>query len=336
MKIGKFLTFLVACMVLLSCTSCYVKYSTYKLFSEVREDAYLERDDIDPNDKGIYMKTVAGFLTALDDRDKDGIEDLCCEELLEMDGTSDLLETMIDGFRGDIEDTTPLATDLSSREFAQWSADEPVAFYNSDFIVYTDEETYWMSLSLYSVCDNEPDGDDLVGINMIRIMTLDRRFEMQLEANETDGEDHYLVSYSFRDGTTDQMEQIGSCGILVSYGDGSDYIAVNTAKGSSFNVFMLTGTDDEISEREISRIDFSDEQEAYDTIMSYEPYAMGESSSVSNVISHTWLYNIDGSDDKLLVHFGGSDEDDVRITYVRRLDITRLVTDQREDIIYDD
>ena len=330
------ITAAVLLMLMPGMTACSgFEFSTFKYYSEVRKDAYSDRGDIDPEDHGIYIKTVAGFLNCLDDRDEDGIEDFCCERLLDMEGTDELIDALVDGFEGDIIDTSPLATDLAARKYGQWSADEPVAFYDSDLIVYTDEQTYWMSISLYSVCDNTPDGDEFVGINRIRMMTLDRRYGMEILDPEEDGE-IVIDRYSFRDGTIGEMLLDESCGILVSYGDSSDYIAVNTAKGSSFNVFMLTGSDDGIRRSVIDRIDFTDEEEAYETITSYEPYAMGEPSSVSNVISHYWLYSIEGSDEKLLVHFSGSDEDDIRISYVRILDITKLVTEQREQIVYDD
>ncbi len=335
-KIAKLASLCIVFTMLVNLSACsFSKFDTFRLYSEVKKEAYSGKKDIKPKEKGVYMKTVAGFLNCLDERDQKGVEGFCSKKLLSMDGSREKIEGLVDSFEGDIIDTTPLATDISARKFEQWSKTEPVVYFDDDFIIYTDEETYWVSFSFYSICKSEPDGDDLVGINRLRVLTLDRRFEMQRDAEDL-GEDHFIDKYSFRDGTTAEMELQGNCGILISLGDSSDYIAVNTAKGSSYNVFMLTGCEDEISEKELKAIDYTDEEETYETFMSYEPYAKGEESSTPNIISHTWLYSIKGSDDKLYVHFLGNEEEGVRVTYVRRMDITKLLTKQNAKILYDD
>ena len=141
--------------------------------------------------------------------------------------------------------------------------------------------------------------------------------------------------YFFTDGTTEELEVAGSCGMLGSMGDGSGYTAINTAKGSSYSIFKLTGTKDEISEQEIRGIDFTNEREAYDSVTAYEPYAEGERSSNTKIISQTCFYNIKGSSNKLYVHFSGDKDGRPYISYAMVIDITKLLTEQKPEVIYD-
>ena len=337
MRKYKFLSVFLVLALMVNLTSCAeFKYDTFKCYSEILEDAYKDKDDIDPEDKGVYMKTVAGFLKCLDDRDEDGMEGFLCDRLESMDDTSDKIKALSDGFEGDIKDTTGIATDLSARKFGQWSKTESVTFYDDEFILFTTEQTYWVSISMYSVCGDRSDGDDFVGITNIRIMTLDMRYGMERETDQTDDEENYTDRYTFIDGSSAENEITDSCGILAVYGDSSDYIAVNTAKGTFYEVFKLTGSEDEIDEDILEDIGSETEEELYETFMEYEPYAVGEPSSVSNIISHKWIYSIEGSSDKLLVDFFGDETDGVKITYIRRMDISEPIDDRNSTMIYDD
>ena len=238
-------------LVLCLLTSCKgeSKYQTFRLYSEIKDEAYTDKSDIHYKERtrGNYMRTCAGFLKALNDRDVDSMKKFCADELLAMEGTDGLLAEIVNGFEGDITDTSPLTTDFAATKYSQWSKTDPVDYYDDDFIVFTTEQTYWVSLSMYAVCGEE----SLIGINRLRILTIDKRFDMEVGA-ETEREEGLSVTpYTFADGTTAELVHKDNCGILVCFGDSDGYIAVNIAKGSTYNIYKMTGEEDEVSRDEI-------------------------------------------------------------------------------------
>lgn len=284
-------------------TSCFKpsKFDTNKFYSEIKDDAITDKDDIEYRDKGVFMKTCAGFINALDDRDAKDIEKLCSDKLLSMDGTEDMIEEMIDGFEGDVIDTSVLPTDLSANTYSQWSKTDPIDYFDADFYIYTDEQTYWVTLSLYSIIGD----DDLIGLNRIRIMTIDKYFNMSIEVPEglEEGEDVDL--YLFEDGTSAELVYEDSCGMLVCYGDSSDFIAVGIGVGTAYDTFRLTGGGDEIDRDDIDDVDWKDEEEALEFLEDYEPYAVGRDSAVEGYYSQARFYYIEGEDEMLYVNING-------------------------------
>ena len=64
-------------LVLCLLTSCKgeSKYRTFRLYSEIKDEAYTDKSDIHYKERtrGNYMRTCAGFLKALNDRDVDSM-----------------------------------------------------------------------------------------------------------------------------------------------------------------------------------------------------------------------------------------------------------------------
>ena len=81
---------------------------------------------------------MAGTLKYIDDGDKAGLKKMLCNGLLDMDDTDVGIDALLDGFKGDITDTTYISGDLEAKKTAQWSKTEAVACYESEFYVYTD------------------------------------------------------------------------------------------------------------------------------------------------------------------------------------------------------
>ena len=314
-------------------TSCKAgsKYQTFRLYSEIKDEAYTGKDDIYYKDRtrGNYMRTCAGFLRALDGRDVNGIRKLCADELLAMEGTDELLERIVNGFEGSVTDTSPLTTDFAATRYSQWSKTDPVDYYDDDFIVFTTEQTYWVSLSMYAVCSDE----SLTGINRLRILTLDKRFDMEVGAEYETADGLSVTPYTFADGTTVELVHRDNCGILCCFGDSSGYIAVNIARGSTYNIYKLTGEEDPIVRDKINEIDFSDEEGAYEILSDYEPYAAGEGSSVPNYYSQARFYMIEGSRQMLFVNVAGEGIPE-KIIYASIFDPTKLITEQKPEVLH--
>ena len=173
------------CMVLFFCTACaysdYVPASESQPYSKV-ENAYADKMEIDHNDSNIYKRTVVGTLKYIDDGNKAGLKKMLCKGLLDMKDTDAEIDALLDGFKGDIKDTTYISGDLGARTTAQWSKTEAVACYESDFYVYTDKETYYVKLDMCSVNDRESDGKDSVGVTRLQVMTLDKKYGMKVES----------------------------------------------------------------------------------------------------------------------------------------------------------
>ena len=333
-SICKMMTLSSLCLLVLCLlTSCNGKssYQTFRLYSEIKDDAYKDKADIHYKERarGNYMRTCAGFLRALNDRDVNSMKKFCADELLAMEGTDDLLNRIVNGFEGDITDTSPLATDFSATKYSQWSKTDPVDYYDDDFIVFTTEQTYWVSLSMYAVCGEEA----LIGINRLRILTIDKRFDMEVGA-EAEREDGLSVTpYTFADGTAAELVHKGNCGILVSFGDSGGYTAVNIAKGNTYKVYKLTGEEEAVRRDEIDEIDFYDETGAYEILSKYEPYAVGEGSSVPNYYSQARFYMIEGSEKMLFVNVTGDGVPE-KIIYASIFDPTILINDQKPEVLH--
>lgn len=320
-------------LVLCLLTSCKgeSKYQTFRLYSEIKDEAYTDKSDIHYKERtrGNYMRTCAGFLKALNDRDVNSMKKFCADELLAMEGTDGLLAEIVNGFEGDITDTSPLTTDFAATKYSQWSKTDPVDYYDDDFIVFTTDQTYWISLSMYAVCGEE----SLIGINRLRILTIDKRFDMEVGV-ETEREDGLSVTpYNFADGMTAELVHKDNCGILVCFGDSDGYIAVNIAKGSTYNIYKLTGEEDAVSRDEIDEIDFTDEEGVYEILSEYEPYAVGEGSAVPNYYSQARFYVIEGSEKMLFVNVTGEGVPE-KIIYASIFDPTILINEQKPEVLH--
>jgi hypothetical protein len=246
-----------------------------------------------------------------------------------MDGTEDMIEEMIDGFEGDVIDTSVLPTDLSANTYSQWSKTDPIDYFDADFFIYTDEQAYWVTLSLYSIIGD----DDLIGLNRIRILTIDKRFNMEVTVPEGLEEGEGVNLYLFEDGTTAELVYEDSCGMLVCYGDSSDFIAVNIGAGTAYEVFRLTGGGDEIDRDDIDDVDWKDEEEALEFLEDYEPYAVGRDSAVEGYYSQARFYLIDGADEMLYVNINGDGVPE-KVIFAEIFDPTEVFSKDKAEVLH--
>lgn len=315
---------------LTSCSLIFNKFEYNQFYSDIKDEAITDKDDINRRDSGIFMKTCAGFVNALDDRDAEAIEKLCCDQLLDMDSTEDLIDAMLDGFEGDVTDTSLLATDLSSNTFSQWSKTDPIDYYENDFFIFTTEQTYWVSISMYSIVGD----DDLIGINCIKILTADKRFNMSVEADPGIPDGDSIARYRFADGTACDLVYYDTCGMLVCYGDSDGYIVVNYGAGTVYDAFKLTGGGDEIDRDDLDDLDWTDEEGVYEFLSEYEPYAIGGDSSVPNYYKQVRFYLIEDSDKILYASVVGDDGVPAKVTFAEIFDPTVMFTDQKVEVLH--
>ena len=317
--------------------SLFSREPQYKKYSEIIDEAYSDKSEIEPavtGSHGVYQKTVAGILKALDNRDAEGIRRLCCNYLLGMDGTDAAITELVNGFRGHIIDTTYIDSDFSARENALFS-DHPQAYYQSRFCVFTDEQAYCVLLGMFSVNEAIEDGDDFVGVTCIRFLSLDREFNLRRLADvlEDDMGQYYLDHYTFADGNTMDVVQRRGCYLSVSYGDSTGYTVSTFDKSTGYDIYKLTGSTDSISRSELDAIDYTDADSAYKAIMSHEPYAGGAISYVSKSVIE-YFFNLADSDKKVYIYISGSPvKNNLEITKVRIVDGSLIMT-KEDEIIY--
>ena len=319
--------------------SLFSREPQYKKYSEIIDEAYSDKSEIEPvvtGSHGVYQKTVAGILTALDNRDVEGIRRLCCNYLLGMDGTDAAITELVNGFRGHIIDTTYIDSDFYARESALFS-DHPQAYYQSRFCVFTDEQAYCVLLGRFSVNEAIEDGDDFVGVTCIRFLSLDREFNLRRLADvlEDDMGQYYLDHYTFADGNTMDVVQRRGCYLSVSYGDSTGYTTSGwEINRTGFRIFQLTGTTDSISRNELEAIDYTDADSAYEAIMSHEPYAVGEISIVSKSPTE-YYFNLADSDEKIYFHVLGNPADNDLEIYTVRIVADTMIMAKDDEFIYE-
>ena len=331
---------LAICIGLFQLTGCFlsdiVPETRSQPYSMIKKP-YTNKTEIDHKSENVYKRTVAGTLKYIGDGDKAGLKKMLCKGLLDMDDTDAEIDALLDGFKGDITDTTYISGDLGARKTALWSKTEAVECYESEFYVYTDKETYYVNLEMCSVNDRESDGKDSVGVTRLHVTTLDKRYGMELESGfEEGGSTEYTDEYTFGDGITREVNTkivgVSQCSILSEYGNSDGYQVLNTSKDWSDNdVWKLTGTSDSISLEDLKRIDYTDEEAVRRVFNSMEQYA------TSKADTHCRLYNLSGSDKKVHVYSDNySDGDDsYRVKFVQIINISELYEKQNREYVYD-
>ncbi len=313
---------LTLCILVFMCTGCSVSdivpEPESQTYSKI-EKPYTDKAEIDHHQENIYKRTVAGTLRYIDNGDKAGLKKMLCKGLNDMKDTDVEIDALLDGFKGDIKDTTYISGDLGARTYAQWSKDEPVACYESEFYVYTDKETYFVELDMCAVNDKDVDGKDSVGVTKLYVMTLDKKYDADATPNDASKDV--------------ETKTVGTsqCSILSEYGDSEGYQVLNTSTEWSDNdVWKLTGTKDSISSEDLKKIDYSDENAVRKVFNGMEPYAITESDS------HCRLYNLSGSDKKVHVYSDNYYEGDenYKVKFVQIIDISELYGKQDREYIY--
>ncbi len=97
------------------CTGCSVSdivpEPESQTYSKI-EKPYTDKAEIDHHQENIYKRTVAGTLRYIDNGDKAGLKKMLCKGLNDMKDTDVEIDALLDGFKGDITDTTYISGDL--------------------------------------------------------------------------------------------------------------------------------------------------------------------------------------------------------------------------------
>ena len=312
-------------------TSCnFLKKASLSQKCEVYSDiemAYTDKSEMSV-DINVFKRTVAGFLNYLDAGDKEGLKKLLSDTLLSRDGVEDELDELFEGFKGHIIETTYIASDTY--------AGMPGS-YEDNFYVTTDKENYYINLVVIS---EDSIGGELIGINQIQIMTLDKRYEVEIDKSEfwdfidshpEGGKkgDHYNLTYNFKDGEVKTVKVdrlIGvDCFILTSFGNSEGYTRINTlVKPNDCYVWKLTGTTDSISAEELKKKDFSDLESVNEVFGELEPYAMPDETYYHD--NDFRFYNLSdrNSNEKAYVYYGS----DKTVPRVRIFNLDKIFADQ--------
>lgn len=286
-------------------------------------------------DINVFKRTAAGFLDYLDSRDEEGLKRLLCDALLDRTDTEADLDGIFENFKGTIVETTNIASDTE--------AGLP-GHYDGGFYVTTTEETYYVYLVVTvttRMSDLSEDEEDLLGINQIHFMTLDKKYELKVDKTEywdfinshPDGVGHrgdsYNLTYTFGDGEvkTVSCDRLagGDCYIVTSFGNSEGYAAINTLLiGSRSYVWKLTGTDDSISAEELEAIDFTDAETAHQVFDALEPYAIPDMTYYHDADFR--FYNLSDRDSnmKAYVYYGT----DTTFPRVRIFDLDKIFAEQ--------
>ena len=297
-----------------------------EVYSDI-EMAYTDKSEMSV-DVNVFKRTVAGFLDYLDAGDKEGLKKLLSDALLSRDGIEEELDDLFEGFEGRIIETTYIASDTY--------AGMP-GCYEDDFYVTTDKETYYIYLVVIS---EDSIGGELIGINQIQIMTLDKRYEVEIDKTEywefinshpEGGKkgDYYNLTYTFQDGEVKTVRVdrlIGvDCFILTSFGSSEGYIKINTLlKPNDCYVWKLTGTTDSISTEELETIDFTDIETVNEVFGELEPYAMPDETYYHDKDFRFYNLSDGDSSEKVYVYFGS----DSTVPRVRIFDLDKIFADQ--------
>lgn len=283
-------------------------------------------------DVNVFKRTAAGFLNYLDAGDKEGLKKLLSDALLAREDTAADLDEMWSNFKGHIVKTSHIAADITAGGGGR---------YENGFIVTTDVETYYFHLMVISWTNgNDSNEKKLIGINQIRMMTLDKLYGLDIDDHEfwdfthshpnggAEG-DGYSLTYKFQDGEEKPVKVsklMGvDCYMITSIGNSSGYITVNTNQVSSkAYVWKLTGTKDSISSAELKSMDFSDAASVEKVFSALEPYAVPDVNSTG--VRDYRFYNLsDRSDNaKAYVYYGGYPD----VPRVRVYDLNEIYVNQ--------
>ena len=256
---------------------------------------------------------VEELMACIDDGDKDGVKALLCSALKNDENIDEYVDTLVDGFEGDIVSTTlykRFQTPNSSCGEGYNSA-----FMNTEFYITTDETVYKVYIALCPIDEKHDDGEDIVGIYEIQIETLDYASEDR-ERPEFD--------------IVEVAEHV--CYVKGFYGESSGYLPVQSGMNQDFIILyrILPDSGEGGSYEDILNWTSRD-AEAFKEAFG-EPYAECVSNDMTSYGTDGYLYKLTDSEKYAAVTVY---KDSGEINTLRIWDINRYRNDEEDDVILD-
>lgn len=256
---------------------------------------------------------VEELMACIDDGDKDGVKALLCNALKNDENIDEYVSALVDGFEGDIVSTT-LYQRFTTTD-SSYGTNYNSAFMNTDFYITTDEKVYNVYIAICPIDEKHDDGEDIVGVYVIQIETLDY-----------DSEDRERPEFD----TIEVADEF--CYVQGFYGESKDYLPVQSAMnkdgiilyrilsdggegGSYEDILNWTGRDAEAFKKAFG-----------------EPYAECVRNDMTSLKTDGYLYKLTDSEKYAAITIY---RDSGEINTLRILDINEYRDDEKDDVILD-
>lgn len=252
-------------------------------------------------------------MACIDDGDKDGVKALLCSALKNDENIDEYVDTLVDGFEGDIVSTTLYKRFQTPN--SSYGEGYNSAFMNTEFYITTDETVYKVYIALCPIDEKHDDGEDIVGIYEIQIETLDYASEDR-ERPEFD--------------IVEVAEHV--CYVKGFYGESSGYLPVQSGMNQDFIILyrILPDSGEGGSYEDILNWTSRD-AEAFKEAFG-EPYAECVRNDMTSYGTDGYLYKLTDSEKYAAVTVY---KDSGEINTLRIWDINRYRNDEEDDVILD-
>lgn len=228
-----------------------------------------------------YADTVDLLLTYIDDGNKDGVKSLLCNGLKNSKDIDANIESLVDGFEGDIVRTTEHEKNTVSGSSS--GKNYTSVFLSRSFYIITDKQKYSIYVAVCPIDEKHDGGEDLIGIYNITINTLD---------------------YALGDVEKKAVEGIEiaslNCCVASYYGDSSNYLVAQTGtKYDVITIYRITNPQSIVTYDDITAWtsrDFISFQDNFGP-----PYAESFDNEKEYVLADVYIYKISDSDKYAIV-----------------------------------
>lgn len=258
-----------------------------------------------------YADTVTQLLTCIDDGDKEGVRTLLCDALKNDECIDENIDALVDGFEGDIISVTEYGQ--SSVGSASYGEDYTSAFLSNSFYITTDEQVYSAYVAICPLDEKHEDGEDIVGIYVIHIETLD------YDSGDRERPDFESIEVAKQ-----------SCYVQAFYGDSRDYLPVQSAMNRDGIVLyrILPNAGEGGRYEDMAGWDSRD-YDSFQTVFG-EPYAACTRNDMKSDITDGYIYKLTDSEMYAAITVY---RDTGLINTLRIIDINAYRNDEEDEII---
>ncbi len=260
-----------------------------------------------------YADTVTQLLTCIDEGDKEGVRTLLCSALKNNESIDENIEGLVDGFEGDIIRVTEYGQNSTSS--GSYGNDYTSAFLSKEFYITTDKQVYNAYVAICPLDEKHEDGEDVVGVYVIHIETLDY-----------DSGDREIPDFD----SIEVAEQ--DCYVQAFYGESKDYLPVQSAMNKDGIVLyrILPNAGNGGNYADMLNWDSRD-FDRFKTVFG-EPYAACTRNDMKSLIADGYIYKLKDSEKYASVTVY---RDSGEINTLRIMDINRYRNDKEDDVILD-
>lgn len=263
------------------------------------------------NNNQFYADTVTQLLTCIDDGDKDGVRILLCDALKNYEDIDENIDALVDGFEGDIISVTEYGQ--STVGSSSYGENYTSAFLSNSFYITTDEKVYNAYVAICPLDEKHEDGEDIVGIYVIHIETLD------YDSGDCERPDFESIEAAKQ-----------SCYVQAFYGDSRDYLPVQSAMNHDgiilYRILPNAGAGGRYEDMvNWNSRDFDSFQAAFG-----EPYAASTRNDMKSVIADGYIYKLTDSEKYAAITVY---RDTGLINTLRIMDINAYRSDEEDEVI---